>query len=94
MGLTLSDDLIRYPERLDAMVQDLKESGFEIIRPFLRNVNFSHRAPESVRAIAHLVSVAHAQGMKVALDCEPHSLIAMAVRGIRGIIGYIKEHLW
>lgn len=107
MGLTLSDDLIRHPERLDAMVHDLAESGFEIVRPFLRNVNFTHRSPESVRAIARVVEVAHARGLKVALDCEPHSFIArdmgasfadsMSLRLVRAqgklVNGHFKLHI-
>jgi len=81
MGLTLRDENILHPEKLDDMVRDLAASGFEIIRPFLRNVNFTHRSPETVKAIARLVSVAHSLGLKVALDCEPHILVAKDMAG-------------
>lgn len=73
MGLWLNETLIGHPARLDVAVQDLASSGYGILRVMLRNTNFTHRSPEVVAAVAQVVETSHAFGMKVALDCEPHT---------------------
>ena len=39
----------------------------------LRNTNFTHRSAAVVDAVARAVHAAHAQGLRVVLDCEPHA---------------------
>lgn len=73
MGLWLNETILGYPEKLDAAVDDLADSGYGIIRTMLRNTNFNHRSPEMVGAVSRIVHRAHERGLKVVLDCEPHA---------------------
>ena len=74
MGLWLNELIVLSPEKLEAAVNDLARSGFGIIRLMLRNTNFTHRSPQVVAAVAQIVDLAHRQGVRVALDCEPHAM--------------------
>ena len=73
MGLWLNESYVLAPERLEAAAKDLAERGFGIIRVMLRNTSFNHRSPLVVAAVARLVKAAHEHGVRVVLDCEPHS---------------------
>ncbi|WPJ96724.1 hypothetical protein SH580_03270 [Coraliomargarita algicola] len=72
MGVTLSDPMIRNPEVLKQVAVDLVNSGFEVLRPFLRLTSFNFGDPEVVQAVRVLTDAAHALGAKVVIDCEPH----------------------
>ena len=54
-------------------MRDLAASGFGIVRLFLRSTNFNHRSPEMVEAVGRAVAEGHRLGLRVAIDCEPHS---------------------
>ena len=73
MGLWLNETNVFSPEKLDAAVRDLAHSGYGIIRTMLRNTNLNHRSSAVVEAVARIVDVAHAEGVRVAMDCEPHT---------------------
>lgn len=72
MGLWLNESILLSPGKQEAAVRDIVRSGYGIIRTMLRNTNFNHRSPVVVESMARIVSVAHAEGAKVVLDCEPH----------------------
>jgi hypothetical protein len=73
MGITLNESLVLNPERVEAAMRDLAASGFGIVRLFLRSTNFNHRSPEFIEAVRRGVEEGHLLGLKVAIDCEPHS---------------------
>ncbi len=73
MGLWLNEPFFDQPDRVNAAVQDLASAGYGIIRVILRNTNFCHRSRETIRAVDGVVRAAHALGVKVVLDCEPHA---------------------
>ncbi|MGE9291543.1 MAG: hypothetical protein ACQKBT_11165 [Puniceicoccales bacterium] len=77
MGVTLNDRMIRHPESLKEVARDLVNSGFEVLRPFLRLTSFNYGDPEVVRAVRVLTEAAHALGAKVVIDCEPHLKAAL-----------------
>lgn len=73
MGYWLNESAILNPNRVREAMYDLAKSGFGIVRIMLRNTNFTHRSPRVVAAVSVAVKAAHEQGMRVALDCEPHA---------------------
>ncbi|MDR1305396.1 MAG: hypothetical protein LBK76_09270 [Verrucomicrobiales bacterium] len=74
MGLWLNETLLFSPDKLEAAIEDLHGAGYGIVRVMLRNTNFTHRSPVTVSAVRRLAAAAHAHGMKIVLDCEPHPL--------------------
>lgn len=72
MGIWLSEPLLRDPEKLKRSIATLAESGYDVIRLFVRNTNFTHRSPEIVSLVSLAVDLAHKLGLKAVLDCEPH----------------------
>ena len=75
MGIWINEPMLRDPERIDRAVDSLADSGFGIIRLFLRNSNFSHRSPEVISVVGRAVQKAHARGLRAVLDCEPHFIL-------------------
>jgi hypothetical protein len=75
MGIWINEPMFREPEQIERAVDTLADSGFGIIRLFLRNSNFTHRSPEFVGIVARAVERAHARGIRAVLDCEPHLIV-------------------
>jgi hypothetical protein len=75
MGIWINEPMLRDPESIDRAVDTLADSGFGIIRLFLRNSNFTHRSPEIVGIVARAVKKAHARDLRAVLDCEPHLIV-------------------
>ena len=73
IGVWLNESIVLHPEKIDSMAEDLARSGYGIVRVMLRNTNFNHRSPQVVESVRRLVASAHAGGMRVVLDCEPHA---------------------
>ena len=73
IGIWLNESIVTQPEKLGAMTADIARSGYGFVRAMLRNTNFNHRSPQVVEAVRQLVSSAHASGLRVVLDCEPHA---------------------
>lgn len=73
MGYWLNEPSILEPAIVEKAMHELADAGFGIVRIMVRNTNYTHRSPEVVRAVGCAVAAAHARGIKVALDCEPHS---------------------
>lgn len=80
MGIWINEPMLRDPSSVDRAVDKLADSGFGMIRLFLRNSNFTFRSPEFVAIIERAVKKAHERGLLAALDCEPH-LIACSDMG-------------
>lgn len=76
MGIWINEVILSHPDKLDGAVRDLAQSGYGIVRVFLRNSNFNHRSPQVVAGVARIVKTAHAAGLRAVLDCEPHGLEA------------------
>ena len=76
MGIWINEPMFRDPTGMDRAVETLADSGFGIVRLFLRNSNFTHRSPEMVAMVERAVKKAHARGLRAVLDCEPHSIVA------------------
>lgn len=72
MGYWLNESAILNPDQAIAAVTDLADEGYDLIRVFLRNTNFTHRSPEVVKIIGDMTRHAHKRGLKLAMDCEPH----------------------
>lgn len=88
MGLWINEPLVLRPEEIDASIKTLAESGYGILRLFVRNTNYTHRSPEIVETVGRAVRAAHSQGMLCALDCEPHAVIgADMIRHFPGAAG-------
>ncbi len=73
MGLWLSESMILTPARVEQSVCDLARAGYGIVRLMVRNTNFTHRSEQVVQAVGRAVHAAHAAGLRVVLDCEPHA---------------------
>ena len=76
MGIWINEPMFRDPERIDRAVESLADSGYGIVRLFLRNSSFTHRSPEMVATVERAVNKAHARGLRAILDCEPHNIVA------------------
>lgn len=72
MGIWLSESLVLHPDKIEKAVQHIAGEGYGIIRTVLRNTNLTHRSPQTIAAVKRMVDTAHALGVRVALDCEPH----------------------
>ncbi|MBI4720497.1 MAG: hypothetical protein HY770_04630 [Chitinivibrionia bacterium] len=75
MGIWINEPMFRDPEHVERAVDTLAESGYGIVRLFLRNSNFTHRSPEFIAVVARAVERAHARGLRAVLDCEPHLIV-------------------
>ena len=73
MGYWLSEPSIREPARFVAAIHQLADAGYALVRVVLRNTNYTHRSPEVVAAVALAADAAQKRGLRLALDCEPHS---------------------
>jgi len=73
MGITLNESYVLHPDRVEAAMRDLAAQGYGIVRMFLRSTNYNHRSREFVEAVRRGVAEGHRLGLKVAIDCEPHS---------------------
>ena len=76
MGIWINEPIFRDPASIDSAVEALADSGFGIVRLFLRNSNFTHRSPEMVDVVERAVLAAHARGLRATLDCEPHLIVS------------------
>ncbi len=76
MGLWLNEPMLLQPEEITASVNEIADAGFGIVRIFLRNTNYTFRSPEVVGGAIHAAAAAHARGLKVAMDFEPHVIFA------------------
>ena len=77
MGLWLNEPLLLDPPAITRMVNEIADAGFGTVRIFLRNTNYTFRSPEMVRGAVTASRAAHARGLKIAMDFEPHVNIAM-----------------
>lgn len=102
MGIWINEPMFRDPATMDKAVDTLADSGFGLIRLFLRNSNFSFYSPEFVGLVECAVEKAHQRGVKVVLDCEPHALAcaemgrkypdAMGCKLVRGVSKVCDGH--
>ena len=76
MGYWLNEPAILDPQRIAVAMGELSAAGYGIVRIVLRQSNFTHRSPEVVEAVRVATEAAHRGGMRLVLDCEPHSLVA------------------
>ena len=75
MGIWINEPIFQDPASIERAVGTLADSGFGIVRLFLRNSNFTHRSPEMVDVVERAVRAAHARGLRATLDCEPHLIV-------------------
>jgi len=75
MGIWINEPMLRDPASVERAVYKLADSGFGMVRLFLRNSNFTHRSPEFVATVASAVQKAHERGILAVLDCEPHLIV-------------------
>lgn len=75
MGIWINEPMLRDSVSVDRAVSTLADSGFEILRLFLRASNFTHRSPEVVATVRRAVDLAHQRGLRAVLDCEPHLIV-------------------
>jgi len=75
MGIWINEPMLRSPESIDREIATLADSGYGIIRLFLRNSTFNHRSPEVIAVIERAVKKAHLCGVRAVLDCEPHLIV-------------------
>jgi hypothetical protein len=73
IGYWINEPVLWESERIDRDIAMLAEAGYGVVRMFLRKTNYNYRSPEVVSAVARIVEVAHARGLRAALDCEPHA---------------------
>ena len=76
MGLWLNEPLLRDTGKIRRCVEALADDGFEIIRLLLRKTNIPHESPLVVEAARVAAEAAHARGIRVAMDMEPHRSVA------------------
>lgn len=55
MGIWINEPVFHDPQRIDRAVETLADTGFGIVRLFLRNCNFTHRSPETVSLVERAV---------------------------------------
>jgi hypothetical protein len=75
-GYGVKEPSIQNPELAMEGLRELAHQGYDLVRVFLRGSNFEWRSPEYVSLIAKMTAEAHRLGMKIAIDCEPHTQIA------------------
>lgn len=75
-GYGVKEPSIQNPELALEGLRELAKQGYDLVRVFLRGSNFEWRSPEYISLIAKMTDEAHRLGMKIALDCEPHTQIA------------------
>jgi len=75
-GYWVKEPSIQNPQLAVEGVRELARQGYELVRVMLRGTNFTFRSPEYVAVIAWMTEEAHRLGLKIVLDCEPHSQIA------------------
>ncbi|MDR3707396.1 MAG: hypothetical protein P4L33_03780 [Capsulimonadaceae bacterium] len=73
MGYWLNEPSIQDPRRIVSGVNELAEAGYKIIRVMLRNTNYTHLSPEVVAAVSAGAHAAVSAGVRLVLDCEPHT---------------------
>lgn len=76
MGLWLNEPFLLAPELIAPAVDELADAGYEIVRIFLRESNYTWSSPRVVEAARIAAAAAHRRGMKIAMDFEPHVMIA------------------
>ncbi len=76
MGIWMNEPMLRDPEMIGRDIATLADSGYGIVRLFLRHSNFAPRSPEVVALVGRGVKIAHERGLRVVLDCEPHVLVS------------------
>ncbi len=81
-GYWVKEPTIMDPARADKTIIEMAQKGYDVARIFLRSSNFGFHSPEYVKAVAHIVDIAHKHGLKAVMDCEPHSQIAGRDMGI------------
>ena len=75
-GYGVKEPSIQNPELAMEGLRELAKQGYDLVRVFLRGSNFEWRSPEYVSLIAKMTEESHRLGMKIVLDCEPHTHIA------------------
>jgi hypothetical protein len=75
-GYGVKEPSIQNPELAMEGLRELAKQGYDLIRVFLRGSNFEWRSPEYVSLIAKMTAESHRLGMKIVIDCEPHTQIA------------------
>ena len=75
-GYWVKEPSIQNPQLAVDGVRELARQGYDLVRVMLRGTNFTFRSPEYVAVIARMTEEAHRLGMKIVLDCEPHTQIA------------------
>lgn len=74
IGYWLNEPVLQKPELAIEAVKNIAEEGYDLIRVFLRNSNFTHTSPKVIDLIGKMTETAHENGIKIAIDCEPHYL--------------------
>ena len=75
-GYGVKEPSIQNPQLAMEGLRELAKQGYDLVRVFLRGSNFEWRSPEYVSLIAKMTDEAHRLGMKIVIDCEPHTQIA------------------
>jgi hypothetical protein len=75
-GYGVKEPSIQNPELAMEGLRELAKQGYDLVRVFLRGSNFEWRSPEYVSLIAKMTAESHRLGMKIVIDCEPHTQIA------------------
>jgi len=75
-GYWVKEPSIQNPQLALDGLNELAMQGYDLVRVFLRGTNFTWRSPEYIALIAKMTDEAHRLGLKIAIDCEPHSQIA------------------
>ncbi len=75
-GYWVKEPSIQNPQLALDGLRELAVQGYGLVRVFLRGSNFTWRSPEYIALIAQMTAEAHRLGMKIAIDCEPHSHVA------------------
>lgn len=75
-GYWVKEPSIRNPQLAVDGVRELAKQRYDLVRVMLRDTNFTFRSPEYVAVIARMTEEAHRLGLKIALDCEPHTQVA------------------
>ncbi|MEI6424964.1 MAG: hypothetical protein WCP55_22320, partial [Lentisphaerota bacterium] len=75
-GYWVKEPSIQNPQLAVDGIRELAKQGYDLVRVMLRGTNFTFRSPEYVAVIARMTGEAHRLGMKIVLDCEPHTQVA------------------
>lgn len=79
MGLWLNEPLLHHPDTIPGYIHRLADDGYEIVRLLLRKTNIPHESPLVVEAARVAAEAAHARGLRVVMDLEPHRSVARAM---------------